>query len=113
MWFHSINDLRFCNKFNQCFMTDKGCAAVDIPALVITFFGFIGEFAGTAGISGVTAKRASHHDRLSFFIMGLCNDNKPDGFTSSSRSDVKPSALNECVTFAVIHSALSISGLNP
>ncbi|KNZ82908.1 hypothetical protein AKG16_19790 [Morganella morganii] len=57
-----FNEIRLCNEPRKRFMTDERCTTINIHALVITFFRFGGDIAGTAGAGKFAAKRTFHHD---------------------------------------------------
>lgn len=114
-------------------MANKSSAAIDVLALIIIFFGFVGDIARATNACRFVTNGAFHHDPVTF-----CHDVDiksivlifypvvilvlyayqsviaiSEILTSNSSADVKPLSLNECDTFVSIHSALSISGLKP
>ncbi|PHM23270.1 hypothetical protein Xbud_03634 [Xenorhabdus budapestensis] len=57
-----VNQCRLSHPADKGFMTDERGTAIDILALVVTFFGFGGVFKTAACVGHMAAKGASHHN---------------------------------------------------
>ena len=53
--------LRLNDQASYRFMGCKSATAINIPALVITFFGFFSQIATRSGVRCMSAQRAMHH----------------------------------------------------
>lgn len=121
------NYFRSCNMTHKCLMSNERATAINVLALVISFFCFIRHLKAAPGMCCASAVGTIHHycgSAISaiFTIMIsdssiLCSNysiSRSSIFTSSSSEVVNPlSGLTECVSVVIVHSASSMGCLNP